>query len=106
MPRRMFTMADRVLFQVRANDVDEVLRGLPLIGSGPGAAEGVVADVPLNHLCHQTVHGAACGGNEAEDVAAFRFAVQGTPQGLDLSTNSGHSMRQPFLLANRVRHPG
>src|ERR1700730_12683478 len=93
-----------VLFQIRADDVDEVLRGFPLLGFGPGAAEGVVANMPLDHFRHQTVHGAARGGDEAQHIAAFRLAVQGTRQGLDLPANASHSVRQFRLLANRVRH--
>jgi hypothetical protein len=60
--------------------------------------------MPLNHLRHQAVHGTARRGNEAQHIAAFRFAVEGTAQGLDLSTNPGDSMGELFLFANRVRH--
>ena len=91
---------EAVLFQIRPNDVHQVLSGLCLFGLGSGASKGVVANVPLDDLRHQTIHGAARGGDQAQHIAAFRVAVQGTRQGLDLSTNAGHAMRG--WHANRI----
>src|ERR1700681_4721165 len=95
---------EAVLFQVRADDVDEVLGRLSVFRSGSGASGRVVADGPLHHLRPQAVPRPPPRGEQAQHIAAFRFAIQGTRQGVDLSTNAGHSIRQFLLLADRVRH--
>jgi hypothetical protein len=86
------------------DDVHQILSRLTVFGLGSGPAKGVIAYVPLDDLRHQTVHGAARGGNEAEHIAALGFAVQGASEGLDLSANAGYPMDQSLLSANRVRH--
>ena len=97
---------EAVLFQIRPNKVHQVLSGPSLFGLRSRAPECVVANVALDHLSHQTIHGAARGGDDAQHIAAFGLAVERPRQRLDLSTNAGHSMRQFFLLADRMRHAG
>src|SRR5271169_4512619 len=93
-----------VLFQVRTDDVDEVLGGLPLLGFRPGAAERVIPDMTFDHLRHQAVHRAAGGGNEPQHVATFRLALERARERLDLPADTGDAMRELLLLANGVGH--
>jgi hypothetical protein len=85
------------LFQVRTDDVDQVVSGLPLLGLRPGAAECVIADVACEHLGHEAVHGAARGGDQAQHVAALRFVVERACERVDLTANPCNAMRKFFF---------
>jgi hypothetical protein len=62
----------------------------------------MVPDVPLDHLRHQTIHGAARGRYEAQHVPALGFPVQGARERLDLATDARDPMRELLLLTNGV----
>ena len=64
----------------------------------------MMADMILEHLGHEAVHGAARGGDGVENVGAFLAALQCAFDGFDLPANAANPFEQLFLVANRMGH--
>jgi|GEM_PF-4001750 hypothetical protein len=65
----------RHLFQVRPNDVDE------LVGRVPAGATGGIrmgADMIFHYFRHETVHCAACGRYESQHLPTLRLILERT----------------------------
>jgi ankyrin repeat protein len=62
------------------------------------------ADVSLDHLGHQGVHSSTACGNVVQYLGAFRLLVDRSFDGLNLASNSPHSIEQFLFLFGRVCH--
>src|SRR6266849_9884691 len=60
-------------FQISANNLNEGLGGF---FRGLGFPIHVIANVVFHELCHETVHGSACGGEALKHVGARRVFVE------------------------------
>src|SRR5579871_5434381 len=93
-----------LLLQVRADDLHQVCRSLALVGFAARPTKHMVANVPLDHFSHQTVHRAPCRRDQSEHFAALSLTVERAGERLDLPADPGDPMRQALLRANRMRH--
>jgi hypothetical protein len=81
------------LFQVRPQRVNQVVDRLGLLIARCGLRiKNVKADVSLDHLGHQSVHGAAASGNVMQHLGAFGLLVERPFDGLDLPPDSSYAV--------------
>jgi len=62
------------------------------------------ADMVLDHLCHQTSHGAARTSQQVHDLLAAGLAFQRTLDRLDLPAQAPDTRQQPMLVPHRMGH--
>ena len=93
------------LFQVRSQGVNQVVGRLGLlIGRCGLRIKNVKADVTLDHLRHESVHGTSASGDVMQHLGAFGFLVDGSFDGLNLASNSSYPIEQFLFLFCRVSH--
>ena len=86
------------LFEVGADEIDEVL-GYFLRGErGATGLQHVLADVVFEDLGHEAVDTAADVGEEHEDVGAVSVAAEGALDGVDLTTDALDAGEEFFVL--------
>jgi hypothetical protein len=86
------------LFEVGADEVDEVL-GYFLRGErGATGLQHVLADVVFEDLGHEAVDTAADVGEEHEDVGAVGVAAEGALDGVDLTADTFDAGEEFFVL--------
>ncbi len=64
----------------------------------------MVAHMFLDHLAHQSRHGAARGGNQMHDLFAPRLAVKRPLDRLDLPANAADARQKLLFFMDRVGH--
>ena len=64
----------------------------------------MAADMFLDHLCHEAVHGSADRGEHLQDIGAADLGFKGAFDGFDLPTNAPHPRQQLGFLANGMGH--
>jgi len=75
-----------------------------LIGRRGFGIQNVKADVPLDHLGHQSVHGASASGNVMQNIGTLSFLLERSCDRLYLASDSPNSIEQLLFLFNRVSH--
>ena len=93
------------LFQIHPQRVNQVVGRLGLlIGRCGLRVENVKANVPLDHLSHQSVHRTSASGNVMQHLGALGFLVDGSFDGLNLASDSSYAIEQFLFLFCRVSH--
>ncbi len=91
------------LLQISADDVDEFVGGLGARTCGL-FGQHVRADVLLEHLGHESVHGAAGGSDELQHPSAAIFRFERALDGFDLPPNAADASQQLFFVADCMAH--
>ena len=91
------------LLQIRADDVHEFVRGL---SARPCRLFGqdVRADVFLEHLRHESIHGTPGGSDELQRRCAAVLRFKGTLDGIHLSADTTDASEQLILVADGMAH--
>jgi hypothetical protein len=93
------------LFQVRSQGVNQVVGRLSLLIGGCGLGiENMKADVSLDDLSHESVHGASASGDVMQHIGTFGLLIERPLDRVHLAPDSSYSIQQFFLFFLRVRH--
>jgi len=89
------------LFQVRADDLDDVVGGF---FRRLGIARHVIADVIFHELGHEAINGAARGGKALEGVGAWLIVVERAKNALELADDFLGAVNEIQFFPGSVRH--
>jgi hypothetical protein len=99
-----FCSPQACLLQVGAQDLDKPLGGTRAVGAWLGVrAENVVAEFALHEFAHQTVDGAAAGGNLLQNRGALVAVLQRPLDGLHLTTDTARPAQEAIFILLYVR---
>src|SRR5665213_146475 len=98
-------------FQIGADHLEEVFRRV--LVQSPRMfvrVDEMCAHMILNHLGHETGHGAARAGDEMHHLVTSRFSVEGALDSLDLALDAAHARQQLIFSLDgmghtRIKHP-
>jgi hypothetical protein len=62
----------------------------------------MTADMVLDYLCHQSIHGTPDGGDNLQHVSAADLGLKGAFDGFNLPTDTSHPSQQLGFFANGV----
>ena len=91
--------------QIGADDFEQLLGRVGV--QRPGMLLGIDEMRPhviLDHLGHQTGHGAARAGDQMHDLFAAGLAVERALDGLDLAPDAAHARQQLVFFADGMGH--
>src|SRR4029077_19717726 len=89
-------------FEIRAHDVDQLLRRVLRGRASFRMRERVFANMPFHDDRHQGVHCSSRGGDQAQDFTAVRFGVERPGNRVDLAAKSADAVEQFLFLSDRV----
>ena len=62
------------------------------------------SDVPFHDLGHETIQRAAAGSHQLQNSSAFLLRIEGSLDGVYLSTNPSNSRQKLFFVFSGMRH--
>ena len=89
------------LFQVGANDLDDVVGGF--LGRF-GIAGHVIADMVFHEFGHEAIYGAASGGEALQGVGARFILVEGAKNAFELADDFFGAVDEVEFFSGSVRH--
>jgi high affinity Mn2+ porin len=96
------------LAQVGSHQVDQPVGGRRLLGRRFAAipVQDVRANLLLDQLCHQAIHGAPAGCDRLQNRGTFRAVFQRLLNCVHLPTQATDAVQQLLFVSDGVRHSG
>jgi peptide-methionine (R)-S-oxide reductase len=90
--------------EVGADYIDQLIGPLLALDIARVRVRNVGAQVILDHLRHQSIHGTARRSDLLQNFRASLLRLQGALEALDLAANAAHATQEFGLLTNGVTH--